>query len=114
MSNKKIVNKPNEAKLSSGRVVKIREMTIDDMDFCNDITTIHQDSGGGTYFTGLAKARTAWLRRGLEGGDFKNFKLNSEGLTDDSVLKELTDSEKNELIQVIQEYQGMGEEKPSR
>ena len=114
MSNKKIVNKPNEAKLSSGRVVIIKEMSVDDMDFCNDITTIHQDGSGGTYFTGLAKARTAWLRRGIEGGDFKNFKLNAQGLTDDSVLKELLEEEKNELIQRIQGFQGMGEEKPSR
>ena len=113
MSNKKIVNKPNEAKLSSGRVVKIKEMSIDDMDACNDTTTIHQDSGGGTYFTGLAKARTAWLRRGIEGGEFKSFKLNAQGLTDDSVIKELSEVEKNELVQEIQGYQNLGEEKPS-
>ncbi len=110
---KKIVKKTNEAKLSSGRVVKIKDMTIDDMDFCNDVTTMHQDSGGGTYFSGLAKARTAWLRRGIEGGDFNNFKLDNNGLVDDSVIKQMNDVEKNELTLLIQEHQNMGEENPS-
>ena len=39
---KKIVKKTNEVKLSSGRVVKLKDMSIDDMDFCNDVTTMHQ------------------------------------------------------------------------
>ena len=110
---KKIVKKTNEVKLSSGRVVKVKDMSIDDMDFCNDVTTMHQDSGGGTYFSGLAKARTSWLRRGIEGGEINDFKLDSNGLVDDSVLKQMNDVEKNELTMLIQEHQNMGEEKPS-
>ena len=114
MSNKKIVELPrNEVKLSSGRKVVFKDMSIDDMDFCNDITTIHQDIGGGTYFSGLAKARSAWLRRGIEGGDFKKFKTTTDGLVADSTLKQLSEDEKNELIPLIQGYQNMGEEKPS-
>ena len=114
MSNKKIVKLPrNEVELSSGRKVIFKDMSIDDMDICNDITTIHQDNGGGTYFSGLARSRTAWLRRGIKGGEFKNFKLNSQGLVDDSVLKQLSEDEKNEIIPLMQGYQNMGEEKPS-
>ena len=99
--------------LSTKRKVDIKEMSIDDIDMVNDLTTIHSDSGGGTYFSGLAKARTAWLRRGIKGGEFNSFKLNSEGFVDDSVLKQLSENEKNELIPLLQRYQNMGEEKPS-
>ena len=114
MSNKKIVKLPrNEVELSSGRKVILKDMSIDDIDVCNDITTIHQDSGGGTYFSGLARARTAWLRRGIKGGEFNKFKLDSKGFADDSVLRQLNENEKNEFIPLLQEYNNMGEEKPS-
>ena len=114
MSDKKIVNLPNDQKkLSTGRVIKLRDMSIDDMDFCNDITTIHQNDAGATHFSGLAKSRTAWLRRGIAGGDFNNFKLDAKGQVDDSTLKQLSETEKNELISIIQGYQVVGEENPS-
>tara|TARA_R100000152_G_C6744287_1_gene167983 strand:+ start:97 stop:444 length:348 start_codon:yes stop_codon:yes gene_type:complete len=114
MSDKKIVSLPKgTVELSTGRKVNLKDMSIDDIDFCSDTTTIHQDGAGGTYFTGLSKSRTAWLRRGIAGGDFKNFKLNASGLVDDSVLKQLTEAEKNELILKVQEHQSMGEESPS-
>ena len=114
MSDKKIVTLPKDSvELESGRKVKIKDMSIDDIDFCSDVTTIHQDGSGGTYFSGLSKSRTAWLRRGIAGGEFNNFKLNANGLVDDSVLKQLSEVEKNELITKIQDYQSMGEENPS-
>jgi uncharacterized ferredoxin-like protein len=46
--------------------------------------------------TNLAKARTAWIRKGVEG-------------VDDAFIKSLTDEEKNELSLAIQEYQRLGE-----
>ena len=114
MSDKKIVKLPKDTvELSTGKNVKLKDMSIDDIDECSDITTIHQDGAGGTYFAGLSKSRTAWLRRGIKGGDFTNFKFAPNGFVDDSVLKQLNEVEKNELVQKIQEYQSMGEENPS-
>ena len=94
--------------LSSKKKVELKEMSIDDIDFCNDMTTLRQGEGGDSYITGLSKSRTAWLRRGISGGDFKSFKIEN-GVVSDSVLKQLTDDEKNELVQAIQEYQNLGE-----
>jgi len=48
----------------------------------------------------LSKARTAWLRRGIEG-------------CDDKFIKSMSEEEKTELSLKVQEYQNMGEEKPS-
>ena len=95
--------------LESGRKVEIKDMSIDDVDFCNDITTIVYDEAGGlSTVKGISKARTAWLRRGIEGGDFKNFELQGK-VVSDKVIKELTEAERNELMQLIQAHQQMGE-----
>ena len=95
--------------LSSKRKVKIKEMSIDDIDFCSDLTTLNYQDGEMKNLSGLAKSRTAWLRRGVAGGDFKAFKTDTNGYPVDKVLKHLTDDEKNELITVIQEHQQVGE-----
>ena len=95
--------------LESGRKIKLKEMSIDDIDFCNDITTIIYDEVGSvSTVKGISKARTAWLRRGIEGGDFKDFSSNGSTVGD-GVLKEMTEAEKNELMQLIQSYQQLGE-----
>jgi len=94
--------------LSTKKKVELREMSIDEIDLCNDMTTLRQSEDGGTYITGISKSRTAWLRRGINGGDFKSFK-SSNGVVEDRVLKQLTDDEKNELVQEIQGYQNLGE-----
>jgi len=94
--------------LSSKKKVELKEMSIDEIDFCNDVTTLRQGENGDNYITGLSKSRTAWLRRGILGGDFKKFKIEN-GVVVDSVLKQLNDDEKNELVQLIQEYQNLGE-----
>jgi hypothetical protein len=44
----------------------------------------------------LSKARTAWIRKGVEGAD-------------DNFIKTLSDDEKNELSVAIQDYQRLGE-----
>ena len=95
--------------LSSKKKVELREMSIDNIDICNDMTILKTDDKGETYIVGLSKARTAWLRRGIAGGDFKSFKLDSDGLVPDSVIKQLSDIDKNELVIKIQEYQSLGE-----
>ena len=95
-------------KLSTDRKVEIKEMGLDAVDKCTDITTINMQNGEITSVGNISKARTAWIRNGLSGGDFKDFKLINNMPTDD-VLKQLTEDEKNELSSLIQEYQKVGE-----
>ena len=95
--------------LKSKKKIELREMTIDEVDFCNDMAVMKLDNGEVSHVSGLSKSRTAWLRRGIAGGDFKNFKKDTNGYPADSVLKQLAEEDKNELVQLIQEYQNMGE-----
>jgi|TARA_R100000789_G_scaffold46550_1_gene47217 hypothetical protein len=88
-----------EVKLSSGKKAKVMEMSVDDIDFCNDIPELIQD-GENTIIRNLSRARTAWLRRGVEG-------------CDDKFIKSLSETDKTELSLKVQEYQGLGEENPS-
>jgi hypothetical protein len=98
----------NKLKLSTGRSVQLKEMSIDDIDMCTDTTVLVMKNGEIESIGNISKARTAWIRKGLIGGDFKNFKMNGN-VVDDSVLKQLTDDEKNELSNLIQEHQKVGE-----
>ena len=96
--------------LKSGRKIQLKDMSIDDVDFCSDIAEIlYNEAGEVSTVKGVSKSRTAWLRRGIAGGDFKDFSLNGKGLVGDSVLKELNEAEKNELMGLIQGYQSLGE-----
>ena len=56
--------------LSTKRKVELKEMSVDEIDFCQDITVLKNDENGGQYIVGISKARSAWLRRGIAGGDF--------------------------------------------
>ena len=105
----KIKLKDNEVILDSKRKVAMREMSIDDMDYCADLTIVRFENGEATGVGNMNKARTAWLRRGIKGGDFKAFKLDTLGLVEDKVLKQLTEDERNELMPLIQDYQNLGE-----
>ena len=95
--------------LSTKRKVAIKDMSIDEVDECQDILITEMTNGAVTNVRNMSKARTAWLRRGIAGGDFKKFKKDSNGIAADNVLKELSEEEKNELVALIQEYQNMGE-----
>ena len=96
--------------LASGRKVELKEMSVDEVDFCQDIAQIvYNEEGEVSTVRGVSKSRTAWIRRGLAGGDFKDFSLDLKGFAGDSVIKELSETEKNELMQLIQGYQNMGE-----
>ena len=83
-------------KLSTKKEVKLKEMSVDDMDYCNDLPQMRYENDQIVAITNLAKARTAWIRKGVEG-------------VDDAFIKSLTDKEKNELSLAIQEYQRLGE-----
>ena len=96
--------------LASGRKIQLKEMSIDDVDFCSDIAEVlYNEAGEVSTVRGVSKSRTAWLRRGIAGGDFKDFSLNAKGLVGDTALKELNEAEKNELMQLVQGYQSLGE-----
>ena len=95
--------------LSTKRKVDIREMSIDEMDSCQDITRTKFKDGKVDSKMNLSKARTAWLRHGICGGDFKKYKENANGQPEDSVLKELSEEEKNELSDLIIDSQILGE-----
>ena len=110
MSKEVVKLKQDEVKVPSGKVIKIKEMSIDEIDFCNDIPSfVYGDDGEIASVKGIARSRTAWLRRGIKGGDFDDFKCNNKGLVEDSVIKQLTESDKNALMTKIQEYQRLGE-----
>ena len=83
-------------KLSSGKDVVLLEMSVDDIDFCNDVTQIVFDTEGNQILKNMAKARTAWIRKGVKNAD-------------DKFIKTLSDEEKNELSIKIREYQDLGE-----
>ena len=83
-------------KLSTDREVKIKEMSVDDIDFCNDVPEMKYDNDQLVTIKNLANARTAWIRKGVDGAD-------------DNFIKALTDDEKNELSLAVQEYQRLGE-----
>ena len=85
-----------EKKLSTEKKVVLKEMSIDDMDYCNDLQHICQEPDGGISIYGLNKSNTAWIRRGVEGSDDKFIKL-------------LTEAEKIELVALVKEHNTLGE-----
>jgi|TARA_Y100000310_G_scaffold2112_1_gene2648 hypothetical protein len=76
--------------------VKIKEMSVDDIDYCNDVPQMRYEGDQVVAITNLSKARTSWIRRGVEGAD-------------DKFIKSLSEDEKNELSLAVQEYQRLGE-----
>ena len=101
-----------EKKLKSGRKVKIRELSVDKIDELKDIIKMRYSRDGSSIVENLNKARTAWIRAGLSGGDFTKWKANGID-PPDSVIKQLSEIEREELFDVIQKAQIMGEEDPS-
>jgi len=98
--------------LKSGRNVLIKEISIDDIDHIKDTLHIAFNEGKPSGVTGLNKQKTLWIRKGLGGGDFRDWKANGSDVPDD-VIRQLSDVEKEELSGMIQECQSMGEEIPS-
>ena len=76
--------------------VKIREMSVDDIDFCNDLPQMRYENDQVVAITNLSKARTAWIRKGIDKAD-------------DKFIKSLSEDEKNEISLAVQEYQRLGE-----
>ena len=78
------------------KAVKIKEMSVDDIDFCNDLPQMRYENDQVVAITNLSKARTAWIRKGVDKAD-------------DKFIKSLSEEEKNELSLAVQEYQRLGE-----
>ena len=92
----KTISKKGEVELSTGKKIVIKEMSVDDMDYCNDLQHICQESDGGISIYGLNKSNTAWIRKGVEGSD-------------DKFIKSLTENEKIELVSLVKEHNTLGE-----
>ena len=101
-----------EVKLLSGRKVQIKNMTIDQIDECKDIPQLLYKDGETASIRNVYKARTAWLRCGIGGGDFDDYGEINEKASD-NVLKQLTDEETEELVNIIQKEQILEKKTPS-
>ena len=99
--------------LKSGRKVVIKDMSLDDIDYCKDMLQIIFKGGQASTVQGINKQRTHWIRKGLGGGEFKNWSNPNGADAPDSVIKQLKDEEREELVSLIQEAQTLGEENPS-
>ena len=82
--------------LSTGKEVSLKEMSVDDIDYCNDLPQMRYENDQIVAITNLAKARTAWIRKGVQGAD-------------DKFIKGLSEEEMNELSLAVQEHQRLGE-----
>ena len=106
----KTISKKGEVELSTGKKIIIKEMSIDDMDYCSDVAEILYDPQGEVKSVrNVSQSRTAWLRRGIKGGDFPDLTINTKGHIDDKSIRTLTEEERNELLPLIQEFQILGE-----
>ena len=85
-----------EKKLNSGRKVLIKEMSVDQIDQCTDIPEVIFAEGSVKTIKNSSKARTQWIRYGLGGGDFKDYK-EQNGVVADNTIKEMTLEEKDDL-----------------
>lgn len=95
--------------LKSGRKVIIKEMSLDDIDYCKDLLQVMFSDGKAQTVIGLNHQKTEWIRKGLGGGDFKEWPNPGVGNAPDNVIRQLKDSEKDELLGFIQEAQTLGE-----
>jgi len=82
--------------LNSGKEVSLKEMSVDDMDYCNDLPQMRYEDNEIVSISNLSKARTAWIRKGVDNAD-------------DKFIKSLSEDDKNELSLAVQEYQRLGE-----
>ena len=99
-----------EVILKSKRKVKVKELSLDQVADLNDIPEIKFDNGVVSTIKNLNKAKLAWLRCGLGGGDFDNWEPNGVA-PPDMVLKQLTDAEQDELVEKIKEAQTLSKKK---
>ena len=98
--------------LKSGRKVKIKELSEDQIADLKDIPEIYFIGEEEKTIRYTNKAHLAWLRCGIGGGEFDNWKPNGVA-PPDHVLKQLTEKERLELVGLIQKCQIINPKKPS-
>ena len=101
-----------EKKLKSGRKVLIKDLSEDQIADLQDIPEIYFINEQERTIRNANKARLAWIRCGLGGGDFDDWKPNGIA-PPDSVIKQLSKQEREELVLFIQECQIVNPKKPS-
>ena len=101
-----------EKSLSSGRKVKIKDLTLDQIADLKDIAEIYYIGETERTIRNQHKSNLAWIRCGLGGGDFEDWKPNGVA-PPDAVIKQLTEEERVELVWIIQECQIVNPKKPS-
>ena len=99
-----------EVILKSKRKVKVKELSLDQIADLNDIPEIKFDNGVVSTIKNLNKAKLAWIRAGLGDGDFDNWKANGVA-PPDNVIKQLSQQEQDELVDVIKESQELSKKK---
>jgi len=83
-------------KLKSGKEVSLVDMSVDDMDYCNDLKRFAQEVDGFITVYNVNKSNTAWIRKGVKNSD-------------DKFIKSLKEAEKLELVVLIQKHNQLGE-----
>ena len=101
-----------DKKLKSGRKVQIKELSEDQIADLKDIPEVYLNSKEKVVYRNVNKAHLAWLRCGIGGGDFDDWKPNGVA-PPDHALKQLTDKERSEIVGLIQECQTINPKKPS-
>ena len=100
-----------EKKLSSGKKILIRELSIDKMDELKDMLEI-VFSGEQKVLKNMSKTRTAWVRAGL-GGIVDGWKTKNGAIPPDAVLKQFNDEDMNEISAAVQDAQRLDFKKKS-
>ena len=83
-------------KLKSGKEITLNDMSVDDMDYCNDLKRFAQEVDGFITVYNVNKSNTAWIRKGVKNSD-------------DKFIKSLKEAEKLELVVLIQKHNQLGE-----
>ena len=101
-----------EKKLKSGRKVQIKDLTEDQIADLKDIPEIYFIGDQERTIRNTNKANLAWLRCGIGGGDFNDWKPNGIA-PPDHVLRQLTEDERLEIVLLVKECQTVNPKKPS-
>ena len=101
-----------ERKLKSGRKVQIKDLTEDQIADLKDIPEIYFIGEQERTIRNTNRANLAWLRCGIGGGDFDDWKPNGVA-PPDHVLRQLTEDERLEIVILVKECQTVNPKKPS-
>tara|TARA_R100000278_G_scaffold273_1_gene660 strand:- start:505 stop:810 length:306 start_codon:yes stop_codon:yes gene_type:complete len=96
--------------LKSKRKIKVRELTLDQVADLNDIPEVTFNNGVVSTIKNLNKAKLAWLRCGIGGGDFEGWEPNGAA-PPDNVIKQLSPLEQDELVEKIKLAQDLSKKK---